>query len=233
MLDYVCVDLETTGLTPKTNHIIEIGAVKVREGRVADTFASFVNPGMPLEQRIIDLTGIQEENLVGAPTIGEVLPVFLEFEEELPLLGHSVLFDYSFLKKEAVNCKLSFERQGIDTLKIARKYLPDLPSRSLGALCEYYHIPHNAHRALEDAMATVRLYDRLLAEFFHPEESIFVPKPLIFQVKREQPASKRQKEQLYRLIEQHRITEIGFDVERLSRNEASRLADRIRSGVIQ
>lgn len=233
MKDFVCIDLETTGLTPKTNHIIEIGAVKVKDGRVADTYSALVNPGRRLEQRIIDLTGIRDADLEGAPSIGEVLPDFLTFEEELPLLGHSVLFDYSFLKKEAVNHKLSFDRQGVDTLQIARKYLQTLPSRSLGVLCEYYGIPHNAHRALEDALATVRLYERLLADFFDPGESVFVPKPLIFQVKREQPASKKQKEQLYRLMEQHKITETGVDVEMLSRNEASRLADRIRSGAIQ
>ena len=233
MLDYVCVDLETTGLIPKTNHIIEIGAVKVREGRVVDTYATLVNPGRKLEQRIIDLTGIRDEDLAGAPSIGEVLPDFLAFEGDLPLLGHSVLFDYSFLKKEAVNLKLSFERQGVDTLQISRKYLQTLPSRSLGVLCEYYRIVHNAHRALGDACATVRLYERLIADFYDPAESVFVPKPLIFQVKREQPASKKQKEQLYRLIEQHKITEIGVDVEMLSRNEASRLADKIRSGAIQ
>ena len=233
MQDYVCIDLETTGLTPKTNHIIEIGAVKVREGKVVDTYSACVNPGRCLEQRIIDLTGIRDDDLREAPSIGEILPDFLAFEEELPLLGHSVLFDYSFLKKEAVNHKLSFERQGVDTLQIARKYLQSLPSRSLGVLCEYYGIPHCAHRALEDALATVHLYERLLSDFFDPKESVFVPKPLIFHMKREQPASKKQKEQLYRLMEQHKITEIGVNVEMLSRNEASRLADKIRSGAIQ
>lgn len=231
MRDYVCVDLETTGLTPRQNHIIEIGGVKVRDGQVVDTFSTFVNPGRQLETRIIELTGITDDDLKSAPSIREVLPEFLRFAEELPLLGHNVLFDYSFLKKEAVNLGLSFEREGVDTLQIARKYLPQLPSRSLGALCAYYQIPLCAHRALGDATATVALYQRLVADYFDEEESVFVPKPLIFTVKKESPATKRQKDLLYRLQERHRI-DLKVDIEMLSKNEASRLADKIRSGAI-
>jgi len=109
--DYLCVDLETTGLNPKTDKIIEIGAVKVKKGEIIDTFATFVRPGKALPERIRELTGIAGTDLEGAPLIGEVLPQFLEFAEELPLLGHSILFDYSFLKRAAVNAGRAFEKK--------------------------------------------------------------------------------------------------------------------------
>lgn len=127
--DYLCVDLETTGLNPKTDKIIEIGAVKVRGGKIADTFQVLVNPCRPLEERITELTGITDDMLFDKPVINEVLPDFLHFAGEDILLGHSVLFDYSFLKKAVVNGKGSFEREGLDTLKIARVYLTELPDR--------------------------------------------------------------------------------------------------------
>lgn len=226
MDSYVSIDLETTGLNPKTDRIIEIGAVKILNGNKAETFSALVNPGRRLEQRIIELTGIRDEDLKGAPSIEEVFPKLQQFLEELPLLGHSVLFDFSFLKKAAVNQRQTFERQAVDTLKIARKYLPSLQSRSLSFLCEYYGIPHDAHRALADAEATDALYRKLTDEFFSEPESLFFPETLNYKVKRDQPASKAQKEKLYRLAEQHKIN-LDVEIERLTRSEASRLTDKI------
>lgn len=227
MMDsYISIDLETTGLNPKTDKIIEIGAVKILNGNRAETFSTLVNPGRRLEQRIIELTGIRDGDLEGAPSIEEVFPKLQQFLGELPLLGHSVLFDFSFLKKAAVNQRLTFEKQAVDTLKIARKYLPSLESRSLGFLCEYYGIPHAAHRALADAEATNELYRKLTDIFFSESESLFCPQPLTYKVKRDQPASKAQKEKLYRLAEQHMIN-LDVEIERLTRSEASRLTDKI------
>ena len=221
---YVCIDLETTGLNPKLDKIIEIGAVKVINGEITETFETFVNPGRKLEQRIMELTGIRDEQLTDAPYIDEVLPDLLDFLGDLPLLGHSILFDYSFLKKAAVDRKLTFERQGVDTLKIARRFLTQLEHRSLDYLCEYYQIPHNAHRALADARATVQLFGKLVDAFYGVEETLFLPKQLIFKVKRDTPATKAQKERLYRLLAQHNIT-LDVDIEKLTRSEASRLTD--------
>ena len=230
---YVSIDLETTGLNPKRDRIIEIGAIRVEQGEITGEFSTFVNPGRRLEERITELTGIREEDLADAPELDVVFPVLLEFMGELPLLGHRILFDYSFLKKAAVDRKLKFERSAVDTLQIARKYLPELSHRNLEYLCRYYEIPHHAHRALEDAKATDQLF-RKLAELFYCEETIgqaakntlFEPQPLHFQVKRDTPATKPQKERLYRLAEQHKIT-LEVDVEKLTRSEASRLADKI------
>lgn len=223
---YVCIDLETTGLNPKQDRIIEIGAVKVLNGQITDSFSTLINPGRKLEDRIVELTGITDGDLEDKPYIEEVLPAVMDFLGDYTLLGHSILFDYSFLKKAAVNQKLTFERQAIDTLKIARKYLTELEHRSLDYLCDYYHIPHHAHRALADAEATHILYQRLAELFYSEEEGLFVPEQLHFQVKRDTPATKPQKERLYRLLEQHSIT-LENDVEKLTRSEASRITDKI------
>lgn len=236
---YVSLDLETTGLNPRLDRIIEIGALKVENGEITDTFCTFVNPGRRLEERITKLTGIEDKDVEGAPYIEEVLPELLKFLGDLPLLGHSVLFDFSFLKKAAVDLRIPFEKNATDTLRISRVYLAGLEHRSLDYLCEYYKIPHRAHRALEDAKATHILYGKLAGDFYEREcadaaegqgrQNLFEASPLHFRIKRDTPVTKAQKEQLYRLIEQHKIV-LNADVERLTRSEASRLIDKIKSG---
>lgn len=228
---FVCVDLETTGLDPKRDKIIEIGAVKVERGEIVGEWETFVDPERKLEERIVELTGIRDEQLAGAKKISEILPELFPFLGDHVLLGHSVLFDFSFLKKAAVNERMTFERKGIDTLKIARKYLKDLESRSLEFLCRHYGIPHNAHRALEDARATVALYRKLAEEFYRKEEeagekNLFCPAPLLYQVKRDTPLTIPQKEQLYKLLDKHKLI-VDYEVESLTRSEASRKIDRI------
>ncbi|MCM1568998.1 MAG: 3'-5' exonuclease [Roseburia sp.] len=219
------IDLETTGLNPKQDKIIEIGALKVVDGIEAGSFSCFVNPGRRLEPHITGLTGIQNQDLTQAPGIEELLPGLFAFLEDYPLLGHSVLFDYSFLKKAAVNQRMTFEKEAIDTLKLARKYLAQLEHRNLDSLCGYYGIPHHAHRALEDARATSLLYQRLLREFYREEEPLFMPRALHFQAKRDTPATKAQRERLYRLFSLHKI-EPDIEIEGLTRSEASRLTDK-------
>ncbi len=223
---YISIDLETTGLNPKLDKIMEIGGVKVLDGKVTDTFSTFVNPGMKLKEQVVELTGIRDEMLTDAPTLDEVMPELMAFLEELPLLGHRVLFDYSFLKKAAVDRKLTFEKNGLDTLKIARRYLPGLERRTLEYLCNHYGIWHTAHRALGDAMATHELYQILAGDYCVGQDDLFCPKKLIFQVKRDTSITKAQKERLYRLLDQHKIV-IDANVESMTRSEADRTIDRI------
>ncbi|MDD2972707.1 MAG: 3'-5' exonuclease [Lachnospiraceae bacterium] len=241
---YVSLDLETTGLYPKQDRIIEIGAVKVVEHEVVDTYVTFVNPGRNLTEKVRELTGITGEDLAAAPFIEDCIQDLLEFTGELPLLGHSVLFDYSFVKRAAVNVGKTFDKEGIDTLQIARKYLPELESRNLGYLCRYFGIAHEEHRALGDALATHELYQILWGRFRQndtvpenevpqeqreismPEDKIFLPHPLHYQVKKEGPITKHQKERLYELIERHKLT-VDYQVEHLTKNEASRYTDKI------
>ncbi len=234
---FVCVDLETTGLNPKTDKIIEIGAVKVVNGVETDFFSTFVNPGRRLDEHITQLTGIRDEDLTDAPYIQEVLPELLAFLEGQVWLGHRVIFDYSFVKKAALDAKLPLRALGIDTLQLARKYLPEAEKKNLEYLCEYFQIPHKAHRALDDARATVKLYEILCEKFEgmqHLQEepevgavpSLFSPKLLVCNIKRDTPATKAQKEQLCRLLSLHKL-ELGADVEQMSRSEAGRTIDKI------
>lgn len=225
--DYTAIDLETTGLNHKHEKIIEVGAVRVRKQKITERYQSLVNPGRVLPIHVTELTGITQDELEEAPDITSVLPELLTFLGDDVLLGHRVLFDYSFVKQAAVNQGLwgkEHQSLGIDTLKLSRRFLPELPSRRLPALCEYYQITHQSHRALADAESTVSLYQILQEQFY--DEKIFTPFPLICPIKKESPITKTQKERLYYLLEQHRIVP-DYDVEKLSRNEGSRIIDRI------
>ena len=220
---YLVLDIETTGLDPKTEKIIEIGAARVRDGQVVETYQTFVNPARKLAERIVELTGITDEMLRDAPYIETVLPAFLAFAGEDLLLGHSVRFDYSFLKR-AVNLKYSFEKKALDTLKLARLCLPDLPSRSLGALCGHYEITHTAHRALGDALATHVLYQRLCAQFEAADQA--QPYALTYKVKKEGPITPAQRERLLKMLEYYQINP-PCEIDRMTKNEASRMMDKL------
>ena len=222
---YVCVDVETTGLHAKEEKLIEIGAVKVIGGEVADTFCCFLYPGRPIGARIEALTGITDKMLEGAPVAKEVMPKFYEFCEDLPLLGHNLSFDYSFLKKAMTNENLPFEKEGIDTLRIARKYLPELESRKLGFLCQHFGIEHTAHRALGDAEATNILYQKFCTLFGEKDAlegaNVFLPKALLYNVKKEQAITISQKEQIQRYCQKLGIS-LERDLNLMTRSEASR-----------
>lgn len=225
--NYTAIDIEATGLNPKTEKIIEVGAVKVREGKIAEEYTSLINPGRRLEERITELTGITDEMLQKAPLPEQVIPELLTFVGDDILLGHNLMFDYSFMKRAAVNLKLTDEKkkaEGIDTLKLARRFLADLESRSLPYLCRYFGIPQKAHRAVEDARAAALLYEKLAAVFY--EESEFAPRQLVYRVKRETPATAGQKERLYNLVLKHKLV-LGYDIDKLTKNEASRITDKI------
>ncbi len=223
---YTALDLETTGLNPKTDRIIEIGAVKVRRWEVTDQFQSLVNPGRALGEGVISLTGICDEMLADAPGISDLTGSLLEFIGDDVLVGHRILFDYSFVKKAAVNQSMVFNKMGIDTLKLSRKFLPELESRKLGFLCRHYGIEHTAHRALGDAWAAADLYRKLAELYYEDNEKEFAPKELIFKVKKDTPVTKRQKERLYKLLDKHKLT-IGYSVDKLTRSEADRIMDQI------
>ena len=224
---YVALDLEMTGLKPKEDRIIEIGALKVIDGEAADSFSTLINPRMELPERITGITGIDPQELENAPEIGDVLGLLSEFIGELPLLGHRILFDYSFLKRAMVNHKLSFEKKGIDTLALSRKYLSELPSKRLEDMCLYYRIPQQAHRAMEDARAAHLLYGKIKEQFLKEDNrQDFEPKQLIYKVKKEAPASDKQKKRLSELIEKHKLV-IDVEIQSMTKNEVSRLTDKI------
>ena len=229
MENYVALDLETTGLSPKNDRILEIGAVKIEHGKETQRMATLINPQIKIPERITALTGISEEMVKGMPTIGETILELVEFCEGFVLLGHNILFDYSFVKQWAENTGLKFEHQGIDTLKIARMLLPDLPQKGLQALRVHYGIEQeHAHRAFEDALVTHKLYQRLKQEYETSNPELFEPYELVYKVKKQSPATQRQKRYLQDLIKYHRI-DSNVEIEALTKSEASRLIDRILS----
>lgn len=225
----VAVDLETTGLNPRTDEILEIGAVRIENGEVKDTYATFINTGKRIPDCIVRLTGITDEMAADGLPIRKAMKEFLDFCGEAPILGHNISFDYSFLMENAARLGERFERKGIDTLAIARKFLPELPSRSLGALCGYYGIlQEKQHRAYEDAVSAYRLYERMRADFEQISPAAFWPKTLIYQVKKESPITISQKRYLNDLIKYHRI-ELDVALEDMTKSEASRRIDTILS----
>lgn len=232
---YVVLDLEMTGLNPKRDKILEIGAARVENGKLVQQYETFVNPGIKIPEVVRKLTGITDEMVKEAPRTEEILEDFIGFCGEDILVGHNVIFDYSFLKQAAVNEKLSFEKSAVDTLKLARKFLPGLEHRTLEYLCTYYGIDRtNGHRALYDALATKEVLERLVEAYAKDNEAAFEPKPLIYKAKRQTPATQVQKIHLKELMDYHKIS-IDLDMDTLTRSEASRITDRIiaRYGKVQ
>ena len=222
--DYVVIDLEMTGLSAKLHKIIEIGAVRVRDGKVTDTFETFVNPKCPIPSNVTELTGITDEMVKGAMGEDTAVEELLAFLGEDILVGQNVGFDYSFLKQWAVNKKRTFERSACDTLKIARKVLPAEQPKNLEALCSYFQIERKrAHRALDDALETAQIFEKL--KEMTQEDSIFEPKPLVYHTKRQTPATAKQLQSLKEYRQRHNITdEINWEI--LTRNEVSRMMDK-------
>ena len=225
--DYVAFDLETTGTSPERSEIIEIGAVKVEGGKVTDRFARFINPHRPIPPEIEGLTGISNEMVRQAADAAFVVPEFLHFCDGFMLVGHNLMFDYTFTRISAARLGLPFDHEGIDTLKIARQMLKDLPSRSLGALCDHYGIVNaRAHRAYHDALATAKLYQTLGHYFEADDPEVFVPKPLIYKPKKQRPMTKKQKAYLNDLCKYHKI-EFNEPSGGMTMSQASRMIDRI------
>lgn len=227
---FTAIDLETTGLDPKRDRIIEIGAVRFENGAQTASFSSFLNPGRVLPWRITELTGITDAQLQGQPDFQQVADELLCFLGEDALLGHNILFDYAFLKKAFALEKIPFERKAVDTLKIARVCLPELKSRRLGSLCEYYDIHLQAHRALGDASAAGQLYLRMTEQF--EQARAVEAAALEYRVKKDSPATKAQKEQLTRLLLEHQM-ESPYEIEKMTRSEASRFLEEILQKVRQ
>ena len=159
--DYTVLDLETTGLDPKRELIIEYAAVKVRGGKVIDTFQSLCDPGFPIPAQIEAITGITTEMVRNSPNPRSVLPDFLEFIGDDFIMGHNVLFDVRFIAASAGE----FVNPYIDTMKLFRKLHSSLPHHRLCDMVDYYGKNNeSAHRALSDCLATNDCFDAMKNE---------------------------------------------------------------------
>ena len=151
--EYVAFDLETTGLSSQHDTIIEIGAAIMKRDQVIDTFQTFVAPGRRLLPKIIELTGITDQMLEGAPSIEEVLPKFLDFVGGRPLCAHNADFDIGFITAACERLELPFQPTYVDTLILAQNLMPDLGKYKLNIVADALSLPEfNHHRASDDAI---------------------------------------------------------------------------------
>lgn len=165
---YTVLDLETTGLNPKGDLIIEFAAVKVRNGEVCDTFQSLCDPGFPIPMQIQMITGITTEMVRNAPNPRSVLPDFLDFVGDDFIMGHNVLFDVRFIAASAGE----FTNPYIDTMKLFRKLHPSLPHHRLCDMVDYYGKKNeSAHRALSDCLATNDCFNAMREEIIRNYEA--------------------------------------------------------------
>jgi DNA polymerase III epsilon subunit family exonuclease len=163
--DFVVFDIETTGPKMPPSRIMEIGAARVRGGRIVAEFQTLVNPLMPIPPFIAGLTGIRDEMVAHAPTFDEVVPRWLDFAGTSVLVAHNAVFDVRFINHEVSNVfpGRRMMNSHICTVSLARQLLPELKSFRLGALAEHFSVPHRTrHRAGDDARATARVFLRLL-----------------------------------------------------------------------
>ncbi len=163
--EYVVFDLETTGLDNVKCGITEIGAVRLIDGKIVDTFSSFVNPGMPIPAEIVKLTGITDEMVKDAPDTQTALKSFREYiGESACLVAHNADFDMGFIKEKGKAYGISFDDDVIDTLAISRAWLPNLGKYKLNILGDHYGVEFKHHRAVNDCEATAEILLKMWGE---------------------------------------------------------------------
>ena len=160
---YVVFDLETTGFSPNTCKIIEIGAVKVENGTITERFSEFVNPQVPIPFKIEELTGIRDDMVMGAETIEEILPRFMEFCEGCVMIAHNAEFDMSFIRKNCMDLDIPCNHTVGDTVAMARILLPTLHRFKLDTVAKALKISlENHHRAVDDAECTAHIFVKFI-----------------------------------------------------------------------
>ena len=164
--EYVVFDIETTGLSPTYNRIIEIGAVRIKDGKIQDTFSEFVNPEVPIPYTITKLTSITDAMVQSAPTIEEILPRFLEFVGDASVVAHNAAFDTGFIHENAKRLGLVFDSTIVDTMTLAHILLPELGKYTLDRLCKQFGVVNeHHHRACDDAAATAEIFVKMIRMF--------------------------------------------------------------------
>lgn len=160
--EYIVFDIETTGLSQKKNKIIEIGAVKVRDGEEIDRFSEFINPEEPIPYSIEQLTSITDEMVMHAPTVDVILPKFLEFCGDDIVVAHNAAFDTGFIKKNAKDLGMKFDNTIMDTMTLSHVLLPELGKFTLDRVCKALNVKNeHHHRAVDDANATAKIFVKL------------------------------------------------------------------------
>lgn len=159
---FICFDIETTGLSANRDKITEIGAVKVENGQITDTFSTFANPGMPIPAKITELTGITDAMVKDAPSQSDAVSAFLEFAGDNVLVAHNAPFDTSFIRKACENMNREYNYTSIDTVAISRAILTDIKNCKLDTVAKYLRLgDFNHHRATDDAEMLARIFINL------------------------------------------------------------------------
>ena len=163
---FVVYDTETTGLDPNTEFLTEIGAVVVENGRITETFGTFVNPGKPIPPKIVELTGINDSMVADAPTPDEAVRMFAEFAKGRVLIAHNAhKFDMRFMHIAAKRAGIELDNAYIDTLPMAQNLYPGLRNYKLDTINDHLEIePFNHHRAVDDAMALAKIFCKMLED---------------------------------------------------------------------
>lgn len=158
---FVAVDVETTGLSPLANELIEISAIKYKGIEKIDTFSTLIKPKSRIPYYITNITGITNEMVVNSPIVEEIMPKLVNFIGKSPIVAHNANFDYSFLQSYSNN---SFSKnQVIDTVRIGRKLFPSLPNHKLGTIAKHIGIMEDGfHRAEFDCECCAKIYIKSL-----------------------------------------------------------------------
>ncbi len=161
--EIVCFDLETTGLSAMTDRIIEIGAVRIKNGEIIDSFDTFVDPEREIPAKITELTKIRNSDVKGAPMEREALLDFFAYAKDRPLMAHNANFDMSFLEAAMKRCLIDKKPVSVDSLALSQSLLPDLKKHKLDSLTSYFKLQgFEHHRANDDAAALARIYFKLM-----------------------------------------------------------------------
>ena len=160
---FVVFDLETTGFSAEVDRIIEIGAIKIKNGEIVDNFSKFVNPKIPIPFRIEKLTGINDSMVMEAEPIEKILPEFLEFCGDAVMVAHNAGFDTSFIINNAERLGIKYDPTIMDTVLLAQFVIPNLHNYKLDTLCKHLAVSlENHHRAVDDAQATAYIYLKMV-----------------------------------------------------------------------
>ena len=168
--EMIVFDIETTGMSNQNDKIIEIGAVKIKNGEVLDRYNTFVNPGCPIPEEITELTSITDADVADARTIDDVLPEFLSFAGNSLLIAHNANFDVGFIRAAAKELDIPFDSAYLDTLALSRYINPDLKRHKLDSLVEHYGLgDFHHHRACEDAEVLALIFFKMIRQMLEAD----------------------------------------------------------------
>lgn len=156
--EFIAVDTETTGLNSLNDKIIEISALRYKDGVIIDKFSTLIDPEISIPPYITEINNIDDSMVFNKPKINEVLPKFMDFIGDLPLVAHNARFDIRFLNINLVSLNMKIKNEIIDTLNISQAIYPDLVNHKLVTIKEYFNLDLQSHRALDDCIVCAKIY---------------------------------------------------------------------------